>query len=70
MKQLTPEQIGLDYQALLDLIGKERALELIGKEEALDLIDQEAILEDLLRRQGKQWLREQLDRRRPSSNAP
>ncbi len=60
MKQLTPEQIGLDYQALLDLIGKERALDLIGKEQ---------VLEDLLRRQGEQWLREQLERRTPPSDA-
>ncbi|WP_179137272.1 hypothetical protein [Candidatus Entotheonella palauensis] len=70
MKQLTPDQIGLDYEALLALIGKERALTLIGKEEALDLIGKEAILEDLLRRQGEQWLREQLERRTPPSAAP
>jgi hypothetical protein len=32
MRNLTPEQIGLDYQALLKLLGEERALELIGKD--------------------------------------
>ena len=26
MRNLTPEQIGLDYQALLELLGKERAV--------------------------------------------
>lgn len=57
MKKLTAEQIGLDYEALLDLIGEERALDLIGKERVLD---------DLLRRQGEQWLREQLERRTQS----
>jgi hypothetical protein len=31
-RDLTPEQIGLDYRALLDLLGKERALDLIGEE--------------------------------------
>ncbi len=72
MKKLTAEQIGLDYEALLDLIGEERALDLIGeeraldligKERALDLIGKEQVLEDLLRLQGEQWLREQLERR-------
>ena len=32
MKNLTPEQIGLDFEALLDLIGKEQALDLIDQE--------------------------------------
>lgn len=79
MKKLTPEQIGLDFEALLALIGKERAidligkeqvLDLIGKEQALDLIDQDQLLENLLRRQGEQWLREQLERRTQSSDEP
>ncbi len=63
MKKLTAEQIGLDYEALLDLIGEERALGLIGEEWALDLIDKDRVLDNLLRRQGEQWLREQLERR-------
>ncbi|ETX07273.1 MAG: hypothetical protein ETSY2_12175 [Candidatus Entotheonella gemina] len=88
MKKLTPEQIGLDFEALLALIGKERALDLIGKEQALDfigkeqaldligkeqaldLIDQDQVLENLLRRQGEQWLREQLERRSQPSDEP
>ncbi|ETX07780.1 hypothetical protein [Candidatus Entotheonella palauensis] len=45
MKKLTAEQIGLDYEALLDLIGEERALDLIGKERALDLIGKERALD-------------------------
>jgi hypothetical protein len=53
MKQLTPEQIGIDYQALLDLIGEERALDLIGEER---------VMEDLMRRRGEQWIRETLER--------
>ncbi|ETW96236.1 MAG: hypothetical protein ETSY1_27400 [Candidatus Entotheonella factor] len=60
MKKLTPEQIGLDFEALLALIGKERVL---------DLINEEQVLENLLRRQGEQWLREQLERRTQSSEA-
>ena len=35
MRQLTPEQIGIDYRALLDLIGEERAIDLIGEERAI-----------------------------------
>lgn len=61
MKKLTAEQIGLDYEALLALIGEERAL---------DLIDREHILDNLLRRQGEQWLREQLERRTQPPEAP
>ncbi len=47
MRQLTPEQIGLDYQALLELIGDERALKLMGPKKALDLIGEEQV---------RQWL--------------
>lgn len=54
MKQLTPEQIGTDYHALLELLGEERALDLIGEERLLD---------DLLRRKGEAWLRERLEQR-------
>ena len=53
MKQLPPEQIGLDYEALLALIGEERALTLIGDER---------VVEDLLRWKGAQWLRTTLER--------
>ncbi|ETX08978.1 MAG: hypothetical protein ETSY2_02145 [Candidatus Entotheonella gemina] len=79
MKKLTAEQIGLDYEALLDLIGEERALgligeeralDLIGKERILDLIGKEQVLEDLLRFQGEQWLREQLERRTSPPDTP
>jgi hypothetical protein len=49
MRHPTPEQIGLDYQALLELflMGKERALELIGKKQILDRIGEDAV---------RQWL--------------
>ena len=30
MRQLTPEQIGIDYRALLDLIGEERVNDVCG----------------------------------------
>ena len=62
MRQLTPEQIGLDYRALLDLIGEERALDLIGEERALDLIGEERVMEDIVRRKGEQWVRAALER--------
>ena len=61
MKQLSPEQIGIDYRALLDLIGEERAINLIGEER---------LLEDLLRRKGEQWVRARLERHTPPSEAP
>ena len=44
MRNLSAEQIGLDCQALLELIGKEQALNLIGKEQALNLIGKEQAL--------------------------
>ncbi|MCS6860035.1 MAG: hypothetical protein NZT92_06930 [Abditibacteriales bacterium] len=53
MRQLTPEQIGIDYQALLDLIGEERAL---------DMISEERILKDLMRRRGEEWILDMLKR--------
>ena len=53
MRQLTPEQIGIDYRALLDLIGEERAIDLIGEERAI---------EDIVRRKGEQWVRAALER--------
>ncbi|WP_179138123.1 hypothetical protein [Candidatus Entotheonella palauensis] len=70
MKKLTPEQIGLDFEALLALIGEERALNLIGQEKVLDLIGEEQVFEDLLRRKGEQWLHEQLERRAQPSEEP
>jgi hypothetical protein len=71
MRQLTPEQIGIEYRALLDLIGEERAIDLIGEERAIDLIGEERVVdligeerlvEDLLRRKGAQWLRAIIER--------
>ena len=62
MKKLTPEQIGIDYQALLDLIGEERALDLIGEERAIEILGEERLAEDLLRRKGAPWLRAILER--------
>lgn len=53
MRQLTPEQIGIDYRGLLDLLGEERALDLIGEER---------VMEELIRRRGEQWIREMLER--------
>src|SRR6266516_2117395 len=61
MRQLTPEQIGIEYRALLDLIGEERVVDLIeeewvvdliGEERVVDLIGEERLVEDLLRRKG------------------
>ena len=69
MKQLSPEQIGIDYRALLDLIGEERAIDLIGEERAIDLIGEERLLEDLLRRKGEQWVRARLERHTPPPEA-
>lgn len=46
MRQLTPEQIGIDYRALLDLLGEERAVDLIGEERVVDLIGEERLVED------------------------
>jgi hypothetical protein len=57
MHNLTAEQIGLDYRALLDLIGKEKALELIGKKQALELIGKEQALDLLGEEAILQWLR-------------
>lgn len=53
MRPLTPEQIGMDYRALLDLIGEERALDLIGEER---------VMEDIVRRKGEQGVRAALER--------
>ena len=71
MKQLTPEQIGIDYRALLDLIGEDRVIDLIGEDRAIDLIGEdrvidligeEQLVQDLLRRKGEHWLRAMLER--------
>jgi hypothetical protein len=62
MRQLTPEQIGIEYRALLDLIGEERVVDLIGEERVVDLIGEERLVEDLLRRKGAQWLRAIIER--------
>ena len=62
MRRLTPEQIGIDYRALLDLIGEERALDLIGEERALDLIGEERLIADLVRRKGEPGLHAALAR--------
>ncbi len=59
MRNLTPEQIGLDYPALLDLIGKERALDLIGKERTLNLIGDEQALDFFGKEKVRQWLQRQ-----------
>jgi hypothetical protein len=66
MRQLTPEQIGIDYQALLDLIGKEQAIDLIGEERAIDLIGKERLLELLGEEQVKAWLERR--QQRPKGN--
>jgi hypothetical protein len=64
MRQLTPEQIGIDYQALLDLIGEERALDLIGKERALDLIGKERALDLIGEEQAIQLLAQKANKER------
>ena len=73
MKQLTPEQIGLDYRALFDLIGEERVIDLIGEERVIDLIGEEQVVKDLVQRKGAQWLRAVLERfaqQRDTPDAP
>jgi hypothetical protein len=67
MRNLSPEQIGLDYQALLELLGKERAIDLIGKERAIDLIGKERAIDLIGKEQalaliGKEAVREWLQR--------
>jgi hypothetical protein len=52
MKQLTPEQIGLGYRVLLNLIGEERVIDLIGEE---------WVVQNLVQRKGAQWLRAMLE---------
>jgi hypothetical protein len=47
MRQLTPEQIGIDYEALLSLLGKERALRLLAQGE-----DREQLLAEFIRLVG------------------
>ena len=61
MRKLTPEQIGLDYRALLDLIGEERALDLIGEERVLGLIGEERYLQTYYAAKA-QWLRTIMER--------
>jgi hypothetical protein len=56
MRNVTPEQQGLNYQALLELIGKERAVELIGKEQALDFIGKEQALDLIGEEEVRRWL--------------
>lgn len=71
MRHPTPEQQGLDYQALLELflMGNERALELLGKKQVLDLIGEDALRQWLHRHQqevldliGEEELRQWLQR--------
>lgn len=62
MKQLTPEQIGLDYRALLDLIGEERIVDLVGAERLIEFVGAERLVAALLRRKGAQWLRTAIER--------
>jgi hypothetical protein len=50
--QLTPEQIGLDYEALLELIGKKRVIEMIGVKRVIEIIGEEFI---------RQWLARQCE---------
>jgi hypothetical protein len=49
MHHPTAEEIGLDYRALLELIGEERVIELIGTEQVLAIIGKEAVVEWLQR---------------------
>jgi hypothetical protein len=79
MKQLTPEQIGIEYQTLLDLIGEERVIDLLGEERVIDLLGRERILElfgeerlaeALIRRKGGQWLRALIERYTQQSDVP
>jgi hypothetical protein len=62
MRNMTPEQMGLDYEALIELIGKERAINLIGKKQVIDVIGKEQVI-DLI---GEEELQRLLERRRQS----
>jgi hypothetical protein len=66
--QLTPEQIGLDYEAFLEFIPKKRLLDLVGKgwifeqigeEKILDWIVKERLLERIGEKRAQQWLARQ-----------
>jgi hypothetical protein len=74
MRQLTPEQIGIDYQALLDLLGEERAIDLMGKERAIQLLaqrkDRERMLEEFIRLVGPETAHEVLKKVEKESTAP
>jgi hypothetical protein len=74
MRQLTPEQIGIDYEALLRMLGKERALDLIGEEEAIHFLaqrkDRERMLEEFIRLVGPETAHEALKKVEKESAAP
>jgi hypothetical protein len=74
MRQLTPEQIGIDYQALLKLLGEERAIDLIGEEQAIQLLAQqkgkEHFLENVIRLVGPETAHEVLKKVEQESAAP
>jgi hypothetical protein len=65
MRQLTPEQIGIDYQALLDLLGEERAVKLIGEERLLEMMG-----EDHVRAWLEKRVQEKQDQRKGSKPRP
>ncbi len=56
MRQLTPEQIGIDYEALLSLLGEERALQLIAQKK-----DPKQLAAELIRLVGPESVREALE---------
>jgi hypothetical protein len=75
MRNLTPEQLGLDYEAMLELIGRERALKWIGRQEVLDMLGKDQALDMIGKDQaldmiGEDAVRRWLARRHPTPPSP
>ncbi|HKI32474.1 MAG TPA: hypothetical protein VKA46_11440 [Gemmataceae bacterium] len=74
MRNVTPEQMGLDYDALIRLIGRDRALDLIGPKQATEHFGLKALLDEAAKEHGDQEVREWLEGRSkpsgPDQSAP
>jgi hypothetical protein len=62
MRNLTPEQMGINPDALMRLIGPDKALDLIGPERVAQHFGTEELLRALARRHGTQELRQAIER--------
>jgi len=70
MRNLTPEQIGTNYDALLRIIGADKALELIGPERVAEHFGTEELLRALARRHGMEELQQTFDRLKQTPSDP